>query len=257
MLEFINEHKLYYYSLIIWMTVAIFIFTLLLNYKNLKTYGRHVPKKGILLNNRLGWFLMEIPTLILMPYFIYSGTKPINTVIFCFLGLYMVHYFNRTIIFPFRLKFKRNKIPLHIVFSAVFFNIINTFFLGYYFGNIKMYQENWFTTPYFIIGIIIFFIGMSINIKSDNILINLRKDNNEDYSIPRGGLFKYVSCPNHFGEIIEWLGFAILTWSFAGFSFFIWTACNLIPRSTKHHNWYKKEFKNYPNERKAILPYFF
>ena len=72
MLEFINEHKLYYYSLILWIFVAIIIFIILIRFKNLKTYGRHVPNKGILLNNRLGWFLMEIPTLILMPYFIFS-----------------------------------------------------------------------------------------------------------------------------------------------------------------------------------------
>lgn len=255
MFEFINEHKLYYYSLTLWILVAIIILIILLKFKKLKTYGRHVPKNGILLNNRLGWFLMEIPTLILMPYFIYTGKNTINTVIFCFLSLYIVHYLNRTIIFPLRLKLKKNKIPIHIVFSAALFNLINTFFLGYYFGNIKIYKENWLTTPYFIIGIIIFFIGMLINIKSDNILINLRKNNNEEYSIPRKGLFKYISCPNHFGEIIEWLGFAILTWSFAGFSFFIWTTCNLIPRSIKHHNWYRNKFKKYPNKRKAVIPY--
>ena len=96
---------------------------------------------------------------------------------------------------------------------------------------------------------------MSINVISDNILINLRKNNNKEYSIPRGGLFKYISCPNHFGEIIEWFGFAILSWSFFSFSFFIWTACNLIPRSIKHHNWYKNKFKKYPKERKAVIPY--
>ncbi len=255
MSDFINEHKLYYYSLMLWIFVAIIIFVILTRLKKLKTYGRHVPNKGILLNNRLGWFLMEIPTLILMPYFIFSGLNTANSVVYCILGLYTTHYFNRTIIFPFRLKLRLKKIPLHIVFSAAFFNLINTFFLGYYFGNIRIYQDNWFSTPYFIIGIIIFCIGMSINIQSDNILINLRKKNKVEYGIPKGGLFKYISCPNHFGEIIEWLGFAILTWSFAGFSFFIWTACNLIPRSIKHHEWYKNKFKKYPKERRAVIPY--
>ena len=109
MLEFINEHKLYYYSLMIWVLVAIIIFIILIKLKKLKTYGRHVPKKGILLNNRLGWFLMEIPTLVLMPYFIFSGFNTINSIIYCFLGLYTAHYFNRTIIFPFRLKLKPKK----------------------------------------------------------------------------------------------------------------------------------------------------
>ena len=255
MSDFINEHKLYYYSLMLWIFVAIIIFVILTRLKKLKTYGRHVPNKGILLNNRLGWFLMEIPTLILMPYFMFSGVNTANSVIYCILGLYTTHYFNRTIIFPFRLKLRLKKIPLHIVFSAAFFNLINTFFLGYYFGNIRIYQDNWFSTPYFIIGIIIFCIGMSINIQSDNILINFRKNNKVEYGIPKGGLFKYISCPNHFGEIIEWLGFAILTWSFAGFSFFIWTACNLIPRSIKHHEWYKNKFKKYPKERRAVIPY--
>ena len=49
------------------------------------------------------------------------------------------------------------------------------------------------------------------------------------------------------GEIIEWLGFAILNLEFCRFFvFLIWTACNLttlvgklavISRSIKHHDW--------------------
>ena len=78
--------------------------------------------------------------------------------------------------------------------------------------------------------------------KSDTILLNLRSEN-KGYQIPNGGFFKYVSYPNYFGEILEWIGFAILTWSFSGLSFALWTISNLLPRSIKHHNWYKKEFK--------------
>ena len=33
---------------------------------------------------------------------------------------------------------------------------------------------------------------------------------------------KYLSAPNYFGEIIEWLGWAILTWSLSGIVFLIW-----------------------------------
>ena len=61
-IQFINTNTLYYYLLISWIIIAVLIFIILLKFKSLKTYGRHVPKNGILLNNRLGWFLMEIPT---------------------------------------------------------------------------------------------------------------------------------------------------------------------------------------------------
>ena len=96
---------------------------------------------------------------------------------------------------------------------------------------------------------------MYINQSSDTILINLRDNNNDNYKIPYGGFFKYVSCPNYFGEILEWLGFAILTWSFSGLAFMLWTCFNLIPRAIRHHKWYKKKFKEYPKNRKSIIPF--
>jgi hypothetical protein len=57
------------------------------------------------------------------------------------------------------------------------------------------------------------------------------------------------------GELIEWLGFAILCWNMPALAFFIWSAANLVPRAMSHHRWYKNKFQNYPAERKAILPY--
>ena len=248
-----ENNPFYYYSLISWIIFGFAIFLILLKFKP-KTYGRYFSKKSILLNNRLGWILMEIPTLIFMPYFTFNGNYP-NKVIICFFCLYMIHYINRTLIFPFKLKFKKKKIPIHIVISAAFFNLCNTFFIGYYFGNLAKYEITWFQTPYFISGIIVFFIGMYVNQTSDYTLINLRKINNDDYKIPFGGLFKYISCPNYFGEILEWVGFAILTWSLSGLAFALWTIFNLLPRAIRHHNWYKSNFQEYPKNRKAILPH--
>lgn len=251
----IENDPFYYYSLIGWIIFGLIIFFILIIFNKIPTYGRYFPKKGILLNNRLGWVLMEAPTLILMPYFTFNGNNYPNEVIICFLCLYIIHYINRTLIFPFRLKFKKNKIPIHIVISAAFFNLCNTFFIGYYFGNLAKYETTWFQTPYFISGIIVFFVGMYINQQSDSILINLRKDNNDNYKIPFGGMFKYISCPNYFGEILEWLGFAILTCNMPTLAFMLWTCFNLIPRAIRHHNWYKINFKEYPKKRKAVLPH--
>jgi steroid 5-alpha reductase family enzyme len=96
---------------------------------------------------------------------------------------------------------------------------------------------------------------MIINIQSDNILIRLRKSTELGYQIPKGGFFRFVSCPNFFGEIIEWTGFAIMAWSLPALSFAIWTFINLVPRGVDHHKWYKRKFGDYPKERKAVLPF--
>ena len=97
---------------------------------------------------------------------------------------------------------------------------------------------------------------MYINRSSDNKLISLRKENKE-YQIPQGGMFSYISCPNHFGEIIEWFGFAIIVFNLGALSFAFWTAFNLIPRAMNHHNWYKQSFVEYPKDRKAVIPFLF
>ena len=96
---------------------------------------------------------------------------------------------------------------------------------------------------------------MLINILADYKLIYLRKSTTNGYKIPQKGMFEYISCPNHFGEIIEWIGFAILSWNYASLSFAVWTIVNILPRSLDHHKWYKSHFKNYPKKRKAIFPF--
>ena len=55
--------------------------------------------------------------------------------------------------------------------------------------------------------------------------------------------------------MLEWLGFAIMTFSLPAFIFFLWTVANLFPRAIATHKWYEKTFDNYPSKRKAIIPF--
>ena len=85
----------------------------------------------------------------------------------------------------------------------------------------------------------------------------MKKRKGPGYHIPNGFLYRYISAPNYFGEIIEWFGFAIILWNLSALSFALWTAYNLIPRALNHHQWYKQYFANYPTRRKAVFPFLF
>lgn len=244
-----------YFTLVwIWIALALIIFIILLFVK--APYGRHTSRNwGISIPNRLGWFAMEIPSLLVFILFFITGKAEKNFTVWLIAGLYLLHYINRSLIYPFRIRTKGKKMPLLIAFMAIFFNFVNGSFLGYFLGNLQRYSTEWLTSPGFITGFLLFAAGMAINIASDEKLIHLRKNSSNGYQIPEGGLFNLISCPNFFGEIIEWLGYAILCWSLPAFSFFIWTGCNLIPRALDHHRWYRMKFADYPEARKAIFPY--
>ena len=248
------SEQLFNILIYIWIALAIVTFPVLLRIT--APYGRHTSNTwGPLLNARLGWLMMEAPVVIVFSWFFFTGTADKSIPIYILYGLFMLHYANRILIFPFRMKTTAKRIPYSIVILAIFFNLINGFFNGYWFGNLStVYNLSWLYDPRFIIGAILFFSGMYINISYDNKLVNLRSGGKEGYFIPYGGLFSYISSPNLFGEIIEWIGWAIMGWCLPGFSFAIWTMANLLPRALDHHRWYHRRFQNYPKDRKAIIP---
>ncbi len=248
------SNQTYQYILYGWIAVAIVVFIVLL--KVTAPYGRHVKSGwGPEISNRLAWVLMEAPVLIVLLYFVFSSTDKQTAATWSMIGLFCLHYINRTFIFPFRLHTKGKSMPVVIVTSAVFFNLMNGFGLGYYFSHFADYPLTWFTDIRFIVGVILFFGGLIINWKADDVLIHLRKPQETHYVIPRSTLFNRISCPNLSGELLEWLGFAILCWNLPALTFFIWTAANLIPRAISHHRWYLQKFDDYPPERKAIIPF--
>ena len=238
-----------------WIIIGLLSFPFILKFD--APYGRHSSNKwGYSIDNKLAWIVMELPALLVCPLIFYLSTNEKSILTSFFIFLWLVHYFNRTIIYPNRILTKKKKMPLIIAMLAFIFNLVNGYINGYYFGFIDFsYSLEWVYTPQFIIGFILFIVGFLINTSSDSILINLRKKNTNEYTIPRKGLFNYISCPNFFGEIIEWLGFAVMTWSIAGLAFFLWTFFNLFPRALSHHTWYKNTFNDYPKNRKAVFPF--
>ena len=206
--------------------------------------------------NRLGWILMELPSLIVFSFIFLFGKNQAQGLAWVFFALWVLHYTNRSLIYPFRTRTSGKQMPLLIALFAIFFNLVNASSNGLYFSSFsRNYSIDWLYDIRFILGSIFFAVGMLINLRSDRYLLRLRKKAKNGYEIPRGGLFRYISCPNFFGEILEWTGFAIMTWSPAALAFALWTIFNLVPRAMEHHRWYRKTFPEYPSERKALIPF--
>jgi protein-S-isoprenylcysteine O-methyltransferase Ste14 len=145
---------------------------------------------------------------------------------------------------------------LAVIGFGFIFNGINGYLNGRYLAEFSSgYASDWVTDPRFIIGVLLFCAGYAINYHSDGILRSLRKPGETGHKIPRAGLFKYITSANYFGEIVEWCGWAIATWSLPGLAFAVWTTANLVPRARVHHRWYKRKFEDYPRSRRIIIPF--
>jgi protein-S-isoprenylcysteine O-methyltransferase Ste14 len=117
-----------------------------------------------------------------------------------------------------------------------------------------VYPNAWLRDPRFIAGVVSFVVGMTINLDADRRLFALRAPGETGYRIPRGGLYELVSSPNYFGEIVEWSGWALASFSLGGLAFAVFTFANLAPRAIANHAWYRERFPDYPPERRALVP---
>ena len=238
--------------------IALFFFKAGYGYLSASNWG---PK----INNRTAWIIMEAPAFIFLLYytvrFALSGVDTGNSkaVLYIMAGFYLLHYFQRSFIFPLMMRGK-SKMPVAIMLMGLVFNTLNAYLIGgWLYGEAPagMYGPGWLTSPQFIIGTIVFFAGMAINLHSDHVIRTLRKPGDTRHYIPRKGFYRYVTSANYFGELTEWIGYAILTWSPAGLLFAVWTFANLGPRAKSLTEKYEQEVgKEYKKlNKKHIIPF--
>ena len=219
-------------------------------------YGRHVrPGWGLMISTRLGWAVMESPSVVLFALVFALGDHAAEPMPLALGAMWLTHYVHRAFIYPFRLKDAKKPMPVAITSMAIVFNHLNSYLNARWISHFGHYQTADLWSPHFILGVVGFAAGMGLNIRSDNILFSLRKPGEEGYRVPHGAGYRWVSSPNYLGELLEWASWTLASWSLAGLSFFIFTWANLVPRALANHRWYRKTFGDYPPARKAIIPY--
>ena len=219
-------------------------------------YGRHTRRGWALaVPDRVGWMVMEAPAALVFAAWFILGTGARSVTSWAFLGLWEAHYVHRAFIYPLTLRTRNGGMPIWVAGLALTYNLVNAYLNGrYLFTAAHAQTAGWLRDPRFVLGLALFVLGYVVNRQADRTLRRLRRPGESGYKIPYGGLYRWVSCPNYLGEIVEWAGWAVMTWSLPGLAFAVWTAANLAPRAMAHHRWYHEQFVDYPPERKALVP---
>ena len=244
-----------FYRFLVWAMFGTAVVTFLYLLRRPAPYGRHYAGSGWgpTVPSRVGWIVMESPAVLFFGFVFFQGQHAWGVAPLVFLVMWQIHYLNRTLIYPFRTRTER-RMPLYVAGSGFFFNVLNAYVNARVVSHIGHYELSWLTDPRFLIGMAIFGGGMSLNMHADNVLLTLRKRGRTGYVVPHRGAFRFVSCPNYLGEILEWTGRAIATWSPAGLAFAAFTFANLAPRARSNYGWYQENFPDYPAKRRALIP---
>ena len=136
--------------------IALFFFKAGYGYLSSSNWG---PK----INNKAAWVIMECPAFLFMALYTLkhavsgSTTGNSDTVLYIMAGLFLVHYFQRSFIFPLLIRGK-GSMPVLIMLMGMVFNTANSYFIGawlYEYAPAGTYGSDWLTSPQFIIGFLL------------------------------------------------------------------------------------------------------
>jgi 3-oxo-5-alpha-steroid 4-dehydrogenase 1 len=243
------------YNLLIYGIFILAVLTFAGTLRKVNPYGRHMlPGQGGW-PALPAWLLFESPEWFAFALTFWLTARSPSPVAVTLFALWQAHYIHRAILYPLRMRDRHKHFPVSGVVFGFVFNAVNGFLNGYAVAHAPhLAGTDWFGDPRFVAGLAVAATGWWINFQADSILINLRADGSTGYKIPYGGMFRYVSSANYFGEILLWSGWALMSWTSAGLVFAVFTVSNLLPRALSHHRWYRDKFPDYPQDRKAIIP---
>lgn len=214
---------------------------------------------GWAINNKVAWVLMESPVFFVMLWLWARSGIAFALPQYLFFMLFQLHYLQRSFLFPLLMK-GRSRMPVAIMLMGIVFNVLNGCMQagGLFYFPPEEYQEGaaYLTRLHVIVGLVLFFVGMLVNLHSDHVIRHLRRPGDTNHYLPSRGMYRYVTSANYLGELTEWVGFALMTATPAAWVFVWWTAANLVPRAHAIHRRYRQEFGDEAvGSRKRIIPF--
>ncbi|KIO24471.1 hypothetical protein M407DRAFT_76927, partial [Tulasnella calospora MUT 4182] len=155
----------------------------------------------------------------------------------------VIHCFNKAIVSPLRTP-SRSLSHISIPLAAAAFNLLSRSLNGSWLSS--GVPDGWNSLGFWA-SIGLFISGWIGNIVHDEVLLNIRKE-----------------FPNYLCEWIEWTGFAFAASIASGWAtpvyesppwlFVLNEVATMLPRALNGHQWYHDKFKDYPKDRKAVIP---
>ncbi|PTB49619.1 hypothetical protein M431DRAFT_500088 [Trichoderma harzianum CBS 226.95] len=255
----------------------------------IKWYGMGKTSVSSVFNlpGRFAWMTMECPGFLTLLYVMNTlpqkaGIDDLPWQNRVLGGLFVIHYSYRAVLFP---LIQPSMSPIHVgVWAlAIGFQLCNALCISSWLSAYgPTTAEAWSSVssiPQFIIGIGIFYLGLSSNFFHDEELREIRRreqkrqerlrkqagdksGNNaagveKHYQIPQAGLFRYMLYPHYLSEWVEWLGFYMATgWGCApARAFLVNEIFSMLPRAVNGKKWYIERFgEEKIGKRWAVIP---
>ena len=190
-------------------------------------------------------YFAPLVTLILVAWSYLPSATFVQWVVFLAVA---IHFAKRVLESLFLHRYSGPIDPFTTVLIAMFYSLTS--------GMIGWVNNHPLPAPdvWFYVGMVIFVVGITFNFYHHKLLAGLRKDS-LDYFVPKGGLFEYVVCPHYLFEIFTFLGIALLSRHLVAWLALFFIISYLTARSLRVLKWYHDKFKDFPIDRKAILPF--
>jgi 3-oxo-5-alpha-steroid 4-dehydrogenase 1 len=231
----------------------------------LEASGRfHIPyskfRSGASINSRLGWFVAY-----LVPLLVYVGLQmaagnPRSPYHWALLAGMVFHFGKRCLESLFLHKYSK---PTGAVAYLLIIWAYSTMVLagGWFQTHDVTPAQGWAPglRPQLYAGAAIFLCGQAINFYHHLLLARLRPAGaaGQGYRVPRGGLFQWVACPHYLGEIVSWVGYAVMSGLPPAWGNAIVIVVYLGARSRSTLRWYRDNLPDWPARRRALIPFLF
>ena len=190
----------------------------------------------------------------------HANIQPHKYVVNIAVACHTFHYVKRILETKFVHRFSNSTMPLRNLFRNTIYYTAFAAWMAY-FINHPLYTEPSYGDTQIYVALFFFMFCELGNFSIHIALKNLRPAGSKVRKIPLPTnnpftlMFNYVSCPHYTYEFGSWVAFAVMTQCFVGVLFALVGFAQMTQWAFGKHRNYKREFANYPRQRKAIIPF--